>query len=206
MSERSNLLSLAIVAACLAVLFALLALHFTKGQKDETLAAKAPSPEASAVTKAISAGAPRPLAREYVEAAQANGLPWQLLAGIGFAESDHGRSELPGVREGINLAGCCAGLMQLCVTDACGNVAADYAVDGDRDRKFSVYRPADAIWTAASYLKWMKGLLGDDPLLLAAGYNAGPTIVSQVGIPSYPETRTYVGKVRAYMSKVGWPG
>jgi hypothetical protein len=45
-------------------------------------------------------------------AATCRGLTWQVLAAIGKIESDHGRSSAPGVRSGINRAGCCAGPMQ----------------------------------------------------------------------------------------------
>jgi hypothetical protein len=40
------------------------------------------------------------------------GLPWGVLAGIGKVESNHGRSQAPGVRSGVNAFGCCAGPMQ----------------------------------------------------------------------------------------------
>ncbi|HEV8371828.1 MAG TPA: hypothetical protein VGR68_01385, partial [Actinomycetota bacterium] len=54
----------------------------------------------------------------YVEAASTcRGLSWQLLAAIGKVESDHGRSPAPGVRSGINRAGCCAGPMQFNLTN-----------------------------------------------------------------------------------------
>src|SRR5215469_3674127 len=33
------------------------------------------------------------------------GLPWGVLAGIGKVESNHGRSDVPGVRSGANSAG-----------------------------------------------------------------------------------------------------
>jgi hypothetical protein len=49
----------------------------------------------------------------YVTAARTcPALTWQVLAGIGKVESDHGRSAAPGVHGGINRAGCCAGPMQ----------------------------------------------------------------------------------------------
>src|SRR6266536_956516 len=49
---------------------------------------------------------------------QCPGLPWAILAGIGKVESNHGRAQLPGVRSGLNSAGCCAGPMQFNLTDA----------------------------------------------------------------------------------------
>jgi hypothetical protein len=42
----------------------------------------------------------------YMGAAQTcPGLPWGVLAGIGKVESDHGRSDAPGVHSGANFAG-----------------------------------------------------------------------------------------------------
>ena len=50
---------------------------------------------------------------EYVSAARAcPKLTWQVLAGIGKVESNHGRSPAPGVRSGVNRYGCCSGPMQ----------------------------------------------------------------------------------------------
>ncbi len=40
------------------------------------------------------------------------GLPWQVLAGVGKEESNHGRSTLPGVSSGENFAGA-GGPMQI---------------------------------------------------------------------------------------------
>ena len=41
----------------------------------------------------------------YMDAAQTcPGLPWSVLAGIGEVETDHGRSDLPGVHSGANSA------------------------------------------------------------------------------------------------------
>jgi hypothetical protein len=60
-------------------------------------------------------------------------LTWQVLAGIGKVESDHGRSGAPGVHTGLNRAGCCAGPMQFNLTngppstwDAYGHGASPY--------------------------------------------------------------------------------
>src|SRR6266508_1118311 len=44
-------------------------------------------------------------------------LTWQVLAGIGKVETNHGRSQLPGVHSGLNSAGCCAGPMQFNLTN-----------------------------------------------------------------------------------------
>jgi hypothetical protein len=74
-------------------------------------------------------------------------LRWQVLAGIGKVESDHGRSSAPGVKSGVNRFGCCAGPMQFNLTNGPPSTWSAYARPGD-----SVYDPADAIPAAARKL------------------------------------------------------
>jgi cell wall-associated NlpC family hydrolase len=74
------------------------------------------------------------------------GLPWDVLAGIGKVESDHGRSDLPGVHAGANYAGA-EGPMQFEPA-----TFAEFAVNADHHGKPSPYKPADAIYTAAAML------------------------------------------------------
>jgi hypothetical protein len=57
------------------------------------------------------------LARYLAAAPTCPKLTWQVLAGIGKVESDHGRSHAPGVHRGLNRAGCCAGPMQFNLTN-----------------------------------------------------------------------------------------
>jgi hypothetical protein len=73
-------------------------------------------------------------------------LTWAVLAGIGKVESDHGRSPAPGVRQGLNRAGCCAGPMQFNLTNGPPSTWASFGRGGD------VYNPADAIPAAARKL------------------------------------------------------
>jgi hypothetical protein len=69
-------------------------------------------PDIGASEAALADIPPRYLAG-YVTAANAcPALTWQVLAGIGKVESDHGRAAAPGVQNGVNRAGCCAGPMQ----------------------------------------------------------------------------------------------
>jgi hypothetical protein len=76
----------------------------------------------------------------YVGTAQiCPGLPWEVLAGIGKVESDHGRSDLSGIHSGANSAGAEGPMQFEPVTFA------RYAVDADPARAVSVYDPADAI-------------------------------------------------------------
>ena len=55
--------------------------------------------------------------RLYRLAARGSGVPWTVLAAIGAIETDHGRSNAPGVRNGLNRHGCCAGPMQFNTRD-----------------------------------------------------------------------------------------
>ncbi|CNF47710.1 cell wall-associated hydrolase [Mycobacterium tuberculosis] len=85
------------------------------------------------------------------------GIPWYLLAGIGEVETEHGGSDLPGVKSGENYAGA-GGPMQF--LQGTWN---DYAIDGptfgpggepdgEPDGMKDRYDPADAIFSAANYL------------------------------------------------------
>jgi len=85
--------------------------------------ASEPPPAASiAATRYALADIPSAYLAAYVHADQAMTrscprLRWQVLAGIGKVESDHGRSRAPGVRSGLNRFGCCAGPMQFNLTN-----------------------------------------------------------------------------------------
>ena len=100
----------------------------------------------------------------YRRAGQEYGIPWEVLAGIGEVESDHGRSSAPGVDSGANAAGA-AGPMQIGIGGAAGDTwggtpihpASDhtggYGIDGDHDGIVDVYDPGDAIPSAANFLR-----------------------------------------------------
>jgi hypothetical protein len=72
-------------------------------------------------------------------------LSWQVLAGIGKVESNHGRSTAPGVLSGVNSAGCCAGPMQF-------NLRNGPPSTWDTWGRGNVYDAADAIPAAARKL------------------------------------------------------
>ncbi|TDB81855.1 hypothetical protein E1264_32135 [Actinomadura sp. KC216] len=83
----------------------------------------------------------------YKQAGEKFGIPWNVLAGIGKVETSHGTSTLPGVKSGENYAGAGGPMQFLQPTwDA-------FAVDGNKDGKKNRYDPADAIPSAAAYLK-----------------------------------------------------
>jgi hypothetical protein len=89
----------------------------------------------------------------YQQAAASYGLDWTIVAAIGALESDHGRSPAPGVAAGRNNIGCCAGPMQFNLSDGPPSSWQRYAVDGDHNGTSNVYDPADAIPTAARFLR-----------------------------------------------------
>ncbi len=76
----------------------------------------------------------------YVAAANKYKIPWQLLAGIGMAETRHGRNNHR------SSAGA-QGLMQFMP----GTFAA-YGVDGNHDGEKNIHNDADSIFSAANYL------------------------------------------------------
>jgi hypothetical protein len=115
------------------------------------------------------------------------GLSWTILAGVGKVESNHGRANLPGVRSGLNSAGCCAGPMQFNLTDGPPSTWAKYGHG-------SPYDPGDAIPAAARKL-CADGAGRHGGLVPAvAGYYGGTT--------ANPPTAAYVAHVhcaaRAY--------
>ncbi|MGP4023785.1 C40 family peptidase [Actinomadura sp. 3N407] len=83
----------------------------------------------------------------YRDAGEKYGIPWNVLAAVGKVETDHGRSTLPGVSSGENYAGAGGPMQFLAATFK------SFAVDGNRDGRKDRYDPADAIPSAANYLK-----------------------------------------------------
>ena len=107
------------------------------------------------------------------------GLPWSVLAAIGKVETNHGRLQAPGVTSGANFAGA-AGPMQIGIGGKAGNTFGAYAVDGDGDGISNVYNPADAIFTAASYLCRNGGGRGGDLSRAVFAYNHASWYVTKV--------------------------
>jgi cell wall-associated NlpC family hydrolase len=156
------------------------------------LVAASPANPARAGNDAGLGGAPTALARQdipaayltwYIAAAETcPGLPWSVLAGIGKAESDHGRSALLGVRSGANSAGAEGPMQFLPATFA------TYAVNGDLGRPLTPYDPADAIYTAAR-------------MLCSDGARGGTDAGIEQAIFAYNHAAWYVADVLAWAAR-----
>lgn len=86
------------------------------------------------------------------------------------------------------------GLMQLMP-----ETARDYGV---RD----VFNAADNIEGGVKFLKSLQEKYPNQPDLVLAAYNAGPTAVQKHGgVPPYPETKTYIAKVKTYLRQAPKP-
>jgi cell wall-associated NlpC family hydrolase len=101
----------------------------------------------------------------YEQAGLAYDLPWELLAGIGKVECDHGRAPSPAcLQQGVENAAGAGGPMQFLAA-----TWARYGLDGDGDGRADRWDPADAIFAAANYLR-ASGAPDDIPAALYA-YN-----------------------------------
>ena len=76
----------------------------------------------------------------YVAAGEAYKIPWQLLAGIGMAETRHGRNNT------TSSAGA-QGLMQFMP-----RTFSSFGVDGNGDGRKDIHNDADSVYSAANYL------------------------------------------------------
>jgi hypothetical protein len=125
----------------------------------------------------------------YRRSGQRHGVPWQVLAAIGSIETDHGRSRAPGVHSGVNSFGCCAGPMQFNLRDGPPSTWDRYGVDGNRDGRTDVYDPADAIASAANYLRALLRNTDGDIARAVFGYNQSRAYVDDV----LARARAYAG-------------
>jgi len=174
-----------LAAAAAMLLLPVLLLAAVTGLVSQQAEACASQPQASGQAMTIPA---RYLAL-YRQAGRAYGIPWNVLAGIGEVESDHGRSDAPGVHSGANSAGA-AGPMQFGIGGAAGNTwggppvhpasvrTGGYGIDGDHDGITDVYDPGDAIPSAADYLQ-ANGAASDLPGAIFA-YNHSAQYVTDV--------------------------
>ena len=115
--------------------------------------------------------------RWYQAAGAQFGVPWTLLAGIGMAETAHGRVVA------TSSAGA-QGLMQFMPA-----TFASFGVDGDGDGRADIWNDADSVFSAANYL-------------VASGVRNGPGGVKQA-LFAYNHADWYVGDVLYYAHSYG---
>ena len=118
------------------------------------IGAPAPGVEAPGVSALAEREIPPLYLRLYEQAAQRYGLDWAILAGIGKVECDHGRDPDPScTQQGVvNAAGAGGPMQFIASTWSRYGVAAsspEREGDGPPDR----WNPADAIFSAANYLR-----------------------------------------------------
>ena len=126
----------------------------------------------------------------YRDAGREYGIPWQMLAAIGSIETDHGRLRAPGVRSGVNSFGCCAGPMQFNTRDGPPSTWDRYGIDGNHDGTKDIYDPADAIPSAANYLRELLRRADGNLSQAILGYNHSQAYVNDV----LARARRYAGQ------------
>jgi Transglycosylase SLT domain len=127
--------------------------------------------------------------RLYEEAARRYGLDWAILAGIGKVECDHGLDPAPScTQEGVVNSAGAGGPMQFIAS-----TWAQYGVDADGDGRADRWDPADAIYSAANYLR-ASGAPGNYRQAIFA-YNHADWYVAEV--------ESWAGRYRAPLSAAG---
>jgi murein DD-endopeptidase MepM/ murein hydrolase activator NlpD len=106
------------------------------------------------------------------------GLDWSILAGIGKIETNHGRSNLPGVHSGSNYAGA-GGAMQF-LQATFDSVVARHPIPPGGSNPPSRYNPHDAIHAAAAYLCESGARGGRDVYAAIYAYNHADWYVRKV--------------------------
>ena len=169
------------IVALTAICFLVLVVALSGAAAD--LGAPSQTPSASVAPTGIP-DIPQDYLTLYIQAGEAYGIDWSVLAAICKIESNHGRSTAPGVRSGVNFLGCCAGPMQFLINPAFaggGRTTWDvYGVDGNGDGARDPYDPADAIPAAGNYLAALLEQKGGDLKAAIWGYNHSDAYVADV--------------------------
>jgi Transglycosylase SLT domain len=110
----------------------------------------------------------------YENAAQRYGIDWAILAAVGKVECDHGRDPDPScTRDGATNSAGAGGPMQFVASTWAG-----YGVEVDGDGQADRWSPADAIYSAANYLRASGAPHDNEGALLA--YNHAGWYVAEV--------------------------
>ncbi len=176
-SRPSRLWTLAAVALTALPAFVLLLLVVTVLGAPEQAESSAPD-TASGISEFARTDIPPDYLALYQQAGRDYRLDWAVLAAVGSIETDHGRSPLPGVKSGVNSHGCCGGPMQFWISPPHPNTWDRYGLDANQDGRKLPHDPADAIPSAANYLK-ASGAPADYRRALFA-YNHATWYVNQI--------------------------
>jgi hypothetical protein len=162
-------------AACVAIAFVLVTVIGALGGTSlDGTAQYAPDRQQGTVSALAQKEIPSLYLRLYEQAGERYGLDWAVLAGIGKVECDHGRDPAPSCTQqgAVNAAGA-GGPMQFLAS-----TWARYGVDADGDGRADRWDPADAIYSAANYLR-ASGAPGDYGAAIFA-YNHASWYVAEV--------------------------
>ncbi|UGQ10538.1 bifunctional lytic transglycosylase/C40 family peptidase [Yinghuangia sp. ASG 101] len=170
-----------IIAAVFSTFLVLLLLAFAAAAALFNALGKAVNP-AGAAAVAASAQATADIPADYLTlyqqaAATCPGLPWTVLAAIGKIETDHGRSDLPGVKSGANGSGAMGPMQFIADTWDSYNPPGTAGAAGSAP---SPYNPADAIPAAARKLCAEGARDGKDIPRALFSYNHATWYVNQV--------------------------
>lgn len=116
------------------------------------------------------------------------GADWEIIAGIYKIESDHGRSNAPGVKSGVNTFGCCAGPGQF-------NVKAGTWQSWRPSPKANVYDPRDAVPATTRMLRSFH----DGPITRTCSSNYGLDARWVNALRHYNNACWYVAEVAAWV-------
>ncbi|WP_246361261.1 peptidoglycan DD-metalloendopeptidase family protein [Haloechinothrix aidingensis] len=130
------------------------------------------------------------------------GLDWSILAAIGKIETNHGRSNLPGVHSGSNKAGA-GGPMQF-LQSTFDSVVERHHIPPGGSTPPSRYNPHDAIYAAAGYLCESGAHDGRDLDGAIYAYNRADSYVRKVldQASTYRATHAAQHQARAWTSPV----
>jgi hypothetical protein len=158
----------------------------------------------AAPTKAAERDIPADFRALYRRVGARYGIPWEVLAGIGKEECDHGRLRHPACtprpgqsgRGPANFAGA-AGPMQIGIGGAAGCMFCAVRVDGGGDGRIGTHDPADSIAMAARTLLEHKGARKHRPL---ADYRAAVRAYNGAGPAAEAYATRVLADARAYAS------
>jgi hypothetical protein len=158
------------------------------------LAGSAQEPSDAAV-----AGIPAAYLELYRAAGARYGIDWAVLAGIGKVECDHGQDPDPSchTQGAVNSAGA-GGPMQFLAS-----TWAIYGVDGDGDGRRDRWDPADAIYSAANYLR-ASGAPGNYRRAIFAYNHSWSYVTSVLGWAARYRESAAAGPVEVSEDGGGW--